>query len=304
MEANERGNPLVGLSNALAEAVSKASAATVMVDARRRLPASGIVFSPNLILTANHVVERDDEIRITLPNQDQTTGTIAGRDHGSDLALIKLTKGELLPAEITEDEASIGQLVLALGRPSPNGIQASLGVVSAIGGPVHTRRGSLLEQYIRTDAIPYPGFSGGPLVSASGQIIAINTSGLSHGASLAIPASLAWQTANALAQHGHVRRGYLGIRSQVVPIQDELQEKLGRRQDTGLLLVGIEKNSPASASGLIIGDILVGINKTTIADPDQLLNILMGDIVEKPASLEILRGGQPQIITVKVGVSK
>ena len=216
-----------------------------MVNGRRRLPASGIAFASDLILTANHVLEREEDIPVILPDGSEFSSRLAGRDPGSDLAVLRLEKSVAALAIPASEEAHVGQIVLALGRPSPNGIQASLGVVSAIGGPVRTGRGGLLERYIRTDAIPYPGFSGGPLVDSSGKVLGMNTSGLSRGASLVVPAGLAWQLAESLAKHGSVRRGYLGVRSQPVEVSAAQQEALGRQQEGGLLLVSVEKRSPA-----------------------------------------------------------
>ena len=293
-------NILVALSNAMVDAVAKAGASVVTVDARRRIPASGIAYDKNLVLTAEHVVERDDDIRILLPDGSDAPAAVAGRDPGSDLALLRINTGGLIPAEPAAQEARIGQIALALGRPTPEGIQASLGVVSAIGGPVRTGHGGLLERYIRTDTIPYPGFSGGPLVDASGHLLGVNTSGLMRGGALTIPAPLAWQTAASLAQHGSVRRGFLGIRSQPVAIPAAQQKALGREQATGLLLVGVEDDSPAMAGGLMVGDILVGLAGQPVTDPDELLARLVGQIVGQPTLVEVLRGGQPARITVKI----
>jgi S1-C subfamily serine protease len=192
----------------------------------------------------------------------------------------------------------VGQLVLALGRPSSEGIQASLGVVSAIHGPAHTGRGGLLEQVIRTDAIPYPGFSGGPLVDAEGKVVGLNTSGLGGGQSIAIPAGLAWRIAAELKEHGGVKRGYLGIRSQLVELPNAARKALGRAQERGLLVMGLEDDSPAEAAGLTIGDILIGFNGQPVEDHDALLAALTGEVVGKPAPVEILRGGKPETVTV------
>ncbi len=304
MTASEISNPLVAFSDALADAAEKAGASTVMVDARRRLPASGIAFNENLVLTADHVVERDEDIHIILPDGSQVEAAVAGRDPGSDLALLRVEKKALVPAQPVPQAARIGQLALALGRPSPDGLQASLGVVSAIGGPVRTGRGGLLESHLRTDTIPYPGFSGGPLVDAAGQVLGLNTSGLAHGISLTIPAALVWQLAEALAQHGHVRRGYLGIRSQPVAIAPAQRQALGRSQETGLLLVGIEDDGPAGRGGLMVGDILVALAGQPVSDPDELLARLAGALVGQDVSIEVLRGGQPVTLTVKVGERK
>ncbi|MEJ2598426.1 MAG: trypsin-like peptidase domain-containing protein [Anaerolineales bacterium] len=297
-------NPLTALSDAMAEAVEKAGAATVTVDARRRMPASGIVFGTNLVLTADHVVEREDDIRIVLPNGNRVGARLAGRDPGSDLALLHTDGDGLAVAESAPQAARIGQFVLALGRPSDEGVQASLGVVSAVGGPVRTGRGGLLEHYLRTDTIPYPGFSGGPLINTDGQVLGLNTSGLARGASLTIPVPFAWQVAESLAQHGSVRRGYLGIRSQPVALPVAQRQALGREQSAGLLLVGVEENSPAARAGLLVGDILVALSGDPITDPDELLTKLVGALVDQPTELEVLRGGRPQTITVTIGERK
>jgi S1-C subfamily serine protease len=297
----EDTNPLYALSDAMAEAVSRAANATVMVNARRRYPASGIAYAADLILTADHVVEREDEIQVGLPDGRTLAASLAGRDPGSDLAVLRLASSAAEAAQVSPGEARVGQLVLALGRPTDEGIQASLGVISASGGPVRTGRGGLLERYLRTDATPYPGFSGGPLIDTMGRVVGINTSGLARGAALAIPVSLAWGVAGALAAHGHVRRGFLGVRSQPVELPSAQQRSLGREQASGLMLVGVEAGSPAEQGGLLIGDIIVGIDEKAVSDPDELLAVLVGEAVGKPARVEVVRAGQPLIVTVTIG---
>ncbi len=172
-------NVLVELSNAMASSAEKAGASTVLVSARRRMPASGIAFGPDLVLTADHIIEQEDGITVLLPDGKENGAKIAGRDPGSDLAVLRLDKGNLIPA-LLATVVKIGELVLALGRPSPEGIEVSLGVVSAMGGPVRTPRGSI-DRYIRTDTTPFPGFSGGPLVDAEGRVVGVNTSGFGRG---------------------------------------------------------------------------------------------------------------------------
>jgi len=304
MTESNGNNLLSALSESMANAVEKAGAATVLVDGRRRMPASGIAFAADLVLTADHVIEREEDIPVGLPDGSQLAARLAGRDPGSDLAVLRLPSAVAAVAETAPQEARIGQLVLALGRPTPEGIQASLGVISAVGGPVRTGRGGLLERYLRTDAIPYPGFSGGPLVDTAGRVVGLNTSGLARGASLAIPAGLAWQIAESLARHGSVRRGYLGVRSQPVAIPAAQQKALGRQQASGLLLVSVEENSPAEAGGLMVGDILTGLAGQPLTDPDELLARLTGEVVGPATPVEILRGGQPTLITVTIGERK
>jgi S1-C subfamily serine protease len=293
-------NILVELSNSMASATEKAAASTVLVNARRRMPASGIAFAADLVLTADHVIERDDGIMVLLPDGSELEAKLAGRDPGSDLAVLRMEKERLTPAEPAM-QARIGQLVLALGRPSESGIEASLGVVSAMGGPVRTPHGSI-DQYIRTDATPYPGFSGGPLVDAEGKIVGINTSGFGRGVTLTIPAGYAWKVAEQLARNGSVKRGYLGVRSEAVELAESTQEALKRKQATGLLLVSVERKSPAEAGKLIVGDILVGMDGQPIPDHDSLFAHLTGDVVGKSIQMEVLRGGVLQTFMVEIGV--
>jgi S1-C subfamily serine protease len=211
-------NVLVELSDALADAAERAGKATVLVNARRRIPASGIAYAPDLILTADHVIEREEDITVTLADGTDVKARVVGRDAGTDLAVLKLERAAATPAEATKTPARLGQITLVLGRPSADGIEASLGTVSAIGGPVRTSQGGMLEKYIRTDSISYPGFSGGPLVAADGTVLGLNTSGLGRGAALTIPADIAWKVAETLAKNGRIKRGYLGVRSQTVEI--------------------------------------------------------------------------------------
>jgi S1-C subfamily serine protease len=301
MVKNDNSDFVTTLSDTMANAVEKASMTTVLVNGRKRLPASGIIMQADLILTADHVVEREEDIQVAFPDGSQQVSKIVGRDPGSDLALLRLPESVSTLAEPASQEPRVGQLVLALGRPTLDGIQASLGVISAVGGPVRTGRGSLLMRYLRTDAIPYPGFSGGTLINTEGKVVGINTSGLARGASLAIPATLAWKIGSILSEHGSLRRGYLGVRSQPVSISAAQQKALGREQAIGLLLVNIEAGSPAEDGGLIVGDILTSVDNHPINDHDDLLVLLSGDLVGKPTPIEVLRGGEPRIITVTIG---
>jgi S1-C subfamily serine protease len=299
---SKENNEFTNFSDAMAEAVEKAAASVVLVDGRYRLPASGILFAADLVLTADHVLERDQDIRVTLEDGQEIVAEVAGRDPSSDLAVLKLSNSVEGVAEPFQGEVRVGELVLALGRHSTQGIEASLGVISFINGPVRTHRGGMIERFIRTDAVPMPGFSGGALINARGQIVGINTSGLSHGTLLTLPISVAWPTAQKLAKHGSIKRGFLGIRSQTVEIPASAFETLGREQKSGLLVVQIEEDSPATDSELLIGDIIVGITGDPVTDHDVLAGKLTGEIVGQPADVNILRVGE--LLTVKVTVGE
>lgn len=290
---------LTALSEAMAEAVARAAAAIVTVDARDRLPATGVGYAADLVLTADHVIERE-EIRIILPDGRERPAVRVGRDPSTDLAVLRVSEGVVPVLAIAEGEPRVGQLVLALGRPTLEGIQASLGVVSAVGGALRTPWGGWVERYIRTDATMYPGFSGGPLIDTTGRALGINTSGLT-GFPLTIPIRLAWGVAEALAREGRVRRGYLGVRTQAVPLAPAQQEALGRAQAHGLLIVGVEADSPAAQGGLRVGDILTGFQGQPVEDPEDLQTRLIGEVVGRAVEIEVLRGEARQTITVVVG---
>jgi S1-C subfamily serine protease len=294
-------NMLVELSDAIADAAESAGKSTVLVDARRRFPASGIAFSKDLILTADHVVEREEDIKVILADGTEVAARLAGRDPGTDLAVLKLDNASASSAELSKTPARVGQFVLAIGRPSTKGIESSFGTVNSIGGPIRTGRGSMLERYIKTDVVSYPGFSGGPLVNGDGTIFGINTSGFGHGGAITIPADIAWKIAETLAKHGKIKRGYLGIRSQTVELAVDVQKALRREQENGLLLVGLEADSPAGKGGLMVGDILVGVAGEAVAHQDDLFVRLSGDVVGKSIAIDVLRGGKLESIKVEIG---
>ena len=296
-------NPLTDFSNGLTSAVEKGGASTILVDARKRYPASGIAYAEDLILTADHVVTREDDIKVLLPDGRTLNATIAGRDPGSDLAVLRLSEKTLSPAK-TSDSVKIGQLVLALGRPNSEGMQASWGIVTSISGPTRTFRGGLLDEYIRTETTPYPGFSGGPLVNTEGEVLGLNTSGLTRGSSLTIPVKVAWRVADALATHGSVKRGYLGVRTQPVEIPETASKLVKREQSHGLLVSWLEEGGPAERGGLFVGDILVAVSGQPVGDPDDLFSALNSDTVGKAITVEVLRGGRPETVNVTVGERK
>lgn len=293
-------NPLTEFSNGLSAAVEKGGNSTILVDARKRYPASGIAYADDLVITADHVVTREDNIKVLLPDGKSLNATIAGRDPGSDLALLRLAEKALSPAK-TSDSIKVGQLVLALGRPSSAGMQASWGIVTAISGPSRTFRGGMLDEYVQTETTPYPGFSGGPLVNTEGEVLGLNTSGLTRGSALTIPVKVAWRIADALAKHGTVKRGYLGLRTQPVDVPEAARAALQREQSHGLLVLWLEEGGPAEQAGLLVGDILVAVSGQAVGDADDLFAALSSDTVGKSIAVEVLRGGRPETVNMTVG---
>jgi S1-C subfamily serine protease len=287
------------LSHQLADAVERVAPGLVLVNGRPRHPASGLVYGPDLVLTAEHVLEREEDLGVETPDGRELPAQFVGRDPASDLAVLRVPNLGLAPVTWATDAARVGQLILAVGRPSSNGPMASIGIVSALGGPLRTGQGGVLEQYIRTDATPYPGFSGGPLEDATGAVLGVLTTGLVNGVALAIPASIAGRVAAALVQHGHIKRGFLGISSQPVFLPEG--QRAGRNQESGLLIVQVEPGSPAAQGGLLLGDVVVGLSGQVIANTEDLQALLTGERVGQPVPIEVIRGGALQTQQVTVG---
>lgn len=289
------------ISLAFTNAVDKAAASTVTVHGRRRSPASGIILQPGLVITANHVLEHDDDLSVA-PSADQILqASLLGRDPGRDLAILKIEPAGLVVAQPAPGATKTGQPVLAVGKPENGVVQASFGIVTCVGGAVRTEDGSLLDSYYRSETSPYPGFSGGPLVDLEGCLLGLNTSGFSRGSLITIPTSVLLRVAEQLLAHGKIRRGFLGIRSQPVELSPANRAGLSRSQNTGLLMVGIEDDSPAVRGGLLIGDILVAIAGRPVQTHAELTAALDEASVGKPVEVEILRGGQPLKLSVTVG---
>lgn len=289
---------LAALSAQMADAVERIAKSLVMVNGRPRQPATGIAYADDLVLTADHVLEREESLTVQTHDNRVLGAQIVGRDASTDLAVLRVS-GLNVPLAVAAAQARVGQLALAVGRPSPDGVMASLGVVSKVGGPVRMGRGgATLERYIQTDATPYPGFSGGALIDATGAAFGLLTTGFGRGAAIVIPMEVALKVAGMLTRQGYVKRGYLGIVSQQVKLPPAQRSEA---QEYGLLIVRVEEGSPAERGGLLVGDILLAVEGQPINDADDLVAALHGDRVGKPVTVRISRGGIPQTVTVVVG---
>jgi S1-C subfamily serine protease len=291
---------LRNLSEAVASAVTAAGQGVVRIEARRRFAASGIAWSPEgVIVTADHVIKREESIHAGLPNGETVAATLVGRDPSTDLAVLKVQGVSLTPLTFVESNtARVGDLVLAVARPGQNA-QATLGIVSVVGKKWQPASGGLLDQYLQPDVVMYPGFSGGPLVSAAGQVLGLNTSALLRHASVTIPTATLRRVISELLAHGRIRRGYLGIGTQPVYLPKSLQHQLN--QETGLLLVSVEPDSPAEKAGLLLGDAIVSVAGQTIRRFNELAAFLGGDRIGEQILVRIVRAGQVQELSVTVG---
>ena len=292
---------LTSLSNDLAATVESVGSGVVRVEARNRLPASGIIWSPDgVIVTAHHVVERQDNIKVGLPDNQSVPAVLVGRDHTIDLAVLRVPAKDLTaPTWAEPDSLRVGNLMLALGRPGRS-VRATMGILSALGNSWHTPAGGALDRYLQSDVTMYPGFSGGPMVDAAGRILGVNSSALLRGgAALTIPTPTVRRIVETLLAHGRVKRGYLGVGAQPIQLPETFAKQLG--QETGLLLVLVESDSPAEKAGLFLGDTIVSLAGQPVRHLNDLFAILTGDRVGKSTPVKILRGGQSHELSVTIG---
>ena len=289
---------LLSLSNDLAGAVERTAPAIVTVHARRRLPSTGIHWRPGVIVTADHTVRAEEDITVTTPDGRALPAVLAGRDPGTDLAVLTVKDAGSATAALGDDAAlKVGHLVLALGY----GPRVSWGVIGALGPRWRSWRGGEIERLVRLDLTLYPGFSGGPLVDAAGRVVGLNTSGLARDARLAVPATTVTRVADELLRTGHVSRGYLGLGMQPVPLPEPLRRQLGLTRETGLIVVTVEPDGPAARAGVLLGDVLVALDGAPVGDLDDVQARLGSDRIGVAIPAVLVRAGERTELSITVG---
>jgi S1-C subfamily serine protease len=297
---------LEALSNDLAAAVDRAARGVVAIHARRRIPSTGIVWRPGVLVAADHTVQKDDDITVVLSDGTEIRARVAGRDPATDICILRVEADAVQPASIDLSPPKVGQLALTVGRPGSEAT-ASLGVVSAVGPEWRTARGGRIDQFVRLDVAVYDGFSGSPLVTASGQVAGLCTSGLTRGSAVAIPAAAVDRViALLLASGGVSKRGFLGIGTQLVPLPDALRERLapigGRVPRSGLMIVAVQPGTSADRAGILLGDLLIGLGNEPIEDPRDVFAALGADTVGRSVSATVIRAGAP--ITLELTIDE
>jgi len=284
-------NALLSLSNDLAAAVEHASRAMVGVNARPRMGSSGVHWRSGLVVTANHTVQVDEDVTVTRPDGRTVPATVAGRDSAIDLAILRIDAPDLPVAEVDDESARVGHIVLALGR----GPRASWGIVSAIDD---ARADAAL---LTLDLTLYPGFSGGPLTDARGRVVGITTSGSSRHFQLGIPAAAVNRAVDELVRRGRMPRAYLGVSTQPVRLPDTVLARLALDQRTAAIVVDVHAGSPAAHAGLLIGDVIIAVAGVRITAPLDLKAILRPQRVGESVVASILRGGEARELQVTIG---
>lgn len=299
MASNKGTNALAELSSQLAAAVEQIGGHTVAIHARRRIPSSGVIWREGVIVSASHTVRRDGDVRVKLPSGDDVVAHVAGRDAATDLVVLRAPEVKAPPAPRAEASAArVGSFVLAVGRPGRT-MTASFGIVSAEVEGWRSGSGARLDRVLRLDLAVYDGFSGGPLVDASGGVIGIDNSALARGGAAAFPASVVDTVVDELLTRGHIRRPFIGVGVHPVALGSALVNRNNLTQDVALVVVSIAEGEAADAAGIMLGDLLIAVDGRALARPSDLVDALSS--VPEGGSLRatVLRGGLPQEITIE-----
>jgi S1-C subfamily serine protease len=268
----------------------------------RRGSGSGFVFTPDgFILTNSHVVHRADQIDVALSDGRRYPARLIGDDPDTDLAVIRIDAPNLGPAELGDsNRIRVGQLVIAVGNPYGFQCTVTAGVVSATGRSLRSNSGRLIDNIIQTDAALNPGNSGGPLVNSRGEVIGVNTAIIlpAQGICFATAVNTAKFVAARLIRDGRVKRSFLGVGGQNVAIPRPLARRLSLVTASGVLVLSVEKNSPAQHAGLIEGDVIIAMDGEAIKGVDDLHTHLTDQRIGAKSDLTIIRRGAK--ITVSV----
>ena len=290
------------LSREITQSIKDVGKSIVAVDGRSGHTSSGIVWRPDFVLTAAHSIREETGIRVILGPESSTQARLVGRDRGTDIAVLKLDQQlKAPPADFgSATSLSVGDLTIAVGRTRRGNIVASAGIISGLMGEWRIRR-TQIDQFIRPDLDLYPGFSGGALVGADDKILGLNSSGLLRGKAITIPSSTLMRIGEEIASKGHVTQPYIGLVMQPVQIPEGLQKRIGTQVAIGLLVMQVEPGGPADNAGVLLGDVLLEIDGTPFDDLDDVHEVLDHKGSGHEVQATLIRGGQKNQTTIKIG---
>jgi S1-C subfamily serine protease len=290
------------ISSEFSSAAEKVGGSVVAVHARRWLPTSGIEWKKGVVVTVHHGVQLDEDIKVLLDGGHAISAKLVGRDPRTDIAVIRIEERSSRAPQLGDSTSlRLGHLVLALGRTRRGDLVASSGIIGGISGEWRNRRGGQLDQHIRLDLALYPGFSGGPLLNARGEVVGINTRGLAHGRAVTVPVATVNRVVEELLEKGHIARPYLGIAMQPVEVPENMRSKLPSQTRVGLLVVHVENDGPAEEAGMLLGDVLFEVGGETVehvdAIQDSLATAKVGDVLQ----IRVIRAGEIKPVSIKLG---
>jgi len=293
-------------SRTIVGAVDRVAPSVVNIESRangsRGGSGSGFIIAPDgFILTNSHVVHGAREIVVNLSDGRESRAQLVGDDPDTDLAVIRIDAAQLSHVRLADSETlRVGQIAIAIGNPL--GFQASVtaGVISALGRSMHAQSGRLIDNIIQTDAALNPGNSGGPLANSAGEVIGVNTAVIrpAQGICFAIASNTAKFIAGWLIKEGRIRRGYIGVAGQTSPLHRRVARFYHLANESGAMVVSVEKGSPAEQSRIRPDDVIVALNDEPIASVHDLHKKLVGDRIGTPCQLTVLRGTEQLTIYV------
>jgi serine protease DegQ len=283
------------LSDELSASAAAAGGSVLKLQGCRRGAVSAFAWSPGLVVTAAHALAQADSVELTR-GEERFSATVAGTDPASDLAVLRVDVELPQLARARPEAVRLGQLVLGLGRAGA-ALRASFGVLSVVGGSWRLPGGSRLEQYVESDIKPFPGVSGGPLLSATGELLGLNSTSLVRDATTLLPLASLERLVTTLVNHGGVRRAYLGVGTQAVRLPAALAEE--RRQSSGLIVLSLSPGEPAARAGLLLGDVLLSLDGAPLERVVELASLLDESKIAHTSTLEVWRAGTLQRVSIE-----
>ncbi|HEV2098340.1 MAG TPA: S1C family serine protease [Stellaceae bacterium] len=290
-------NTFSQISAALTEQVTAARGLVAEIRLRGHSPRSGTLWRKDVVVASEQSLPDDAEAEVVLATGGRFAARIAGRDPGTNVAVLRLD-GAPQPVVPPAVEPQPGALVLGLAADGAGGVAVRLGAVHSVGPAWHSRAGGRIDRRVGLDIRMDRGEEGGPVLDAAGGLLGISTLGPRRRV-LAIPAATVERVLEPLLTTGRVARGWLGAAVQPVLVPETLQTEAG--QSLGLMIVGVSKDSPAVQAGILMGDILIGVDGVGVGNPSQLAELLGSESVGRSVQLRLIRAGKVQEFAATVG---
>ena len=289
------------LSKELAETTAKAGGHAVAVHTESRGSSSGVIWRPGVIVTAEHALQRDEDIRVTLPDGQAAAAKLVGRDASTDIAVLKCEQASTSVPSFGDTTAlRPGNVALVVGRTRASGPVAALAFVSMVANERRLWGGLSLAPYVRLDVALQRTGVGGAVVDAEGRVSGIATPKFAPTGALALPVSAVNGVVDALLAQGRIPRGYLGVGLQPVRLPENLRETLQRKEKTAAIVLEVEPGGPSHNAGVVIGDILLSLDAKPVARLEDVQAHLHGANIGKSVAARFLRGGAPRDVTVTI----
>ncbi|HTA58728.1 MAG TPA: trypsin-like peptidase domain-containing protein [Candidatus Baltobacteraceae bacterium] len=289
------------LSKELAETTAKAGAHAVAVHTESRGSSSGVIWRPGIVVTAEHALQRDEDIQLTLPDGSVASAKLVGRDASTDVAVLKCEEANsAVPSFSDTTTLHPGNVTLVVGRTRASGPIAALAFVSMVADERRLWGGLTLSPYVRLDvALPHTAV-GGAVVDSEGRIAGIATPKFAPAGALALPVATVNRVADGLLAQGRIPRGYLGVGLQPIRLPENIRDTLQRREKTAAIVLEVEPGGPAHNAGVVIGDILISLATKPVTRLEDVQVYLHGENIGKSVAALFLRGGAPRDVNITV----